>query len=89
MVEWAVKFSKRAEKDARMLKSAHLDEKAKRIIAVVREDPFGTPPPFEKLRADLKGMYSRRINLQHRLVYEVRAEDRAIIIFSMYHHYDD
>lgn len=71
---WLVVFTKRAAKDARLLKSAGLDGKAKALLDVAREDPFGTPPSYEALLGSLQGMYSRRINIQHRLVYEV---DRA------------
>lgn len=70
---WRVIFTKRAAKDARLLKSAGLEERAKRLIEVVRADPFGTPPAYEGLVGSLAGLYSRRINIQHRLVYSVDA----------------
>lgn len=68
---YAVIYTKRADKDKLKLKSAKLDEKAKRLIDLVHIDPFQNPPPFEKLLGDLDGAYSRRINIQHRFIYEV------------------
>ena len=89
MVGWDVKFQKKARKDAAKLKSAHLDGRAKRLIAIMRRDPYGNPPPFEKLKVELRGKYSRRINDQHRLVYAIDAENRTITVFSMFSHYGD
>ncbi|MCD8013037.1 MAG: Txe/YoeB family addiction module toxin [Lachnospiraceae bacterium] len=71
MVNYQVRFSKQAEKDKKRLKSAGLEEKARELIRIVSEDPFQNPPPYEKLLGNLAGNYSRRINLQHRFVYEV------------------
>ncbi|MCD7815306.1 MAG: Txe/YoeB family addiction module toxin [Bacteroides sp.] len=71
MVRYQVRFSKKAEKDKALLKGAGLDKKAKELIKIVSEDPFQNPPPYEKLMGNLAGNYSRRINIQHRLVYEV------------------
>ena len=71
MVKYQVRFSKRAGKDKALLKSAGLDEKAKELIKIVSDNPFQNPPPYEKLVGNLAGNYSRRINIQHRFVYEV------------------
>ncbi|HIY83622.1 MAG TPA: Txe/YoeB family addiction module toxin [Candidatus Rubneribacter avistercoris] len=68
---WLIVFTKRAAKDAKLLKSAGLDGKAKALLDAIRQDPFNTPPAYEALVGSLQGMYSRRINIQHRLVYEV------------------
>lgn len=88
MVGWTVKFTTQAVKDAGSLKRIRLDERAKGIIAIMEEDPFGKPPPFEKLKGDLKGKYSRRINGQHRLVYSIDSKSRTVIVFAMYSHYE-
>lgn len=71
-VMWYVEFTRQAAKDARKLKAVGLDGKAKALVAVVREDPFGRPPSYKGLVGSLEGLYSRRINLQHRFVYSVR-----------------
>ncbi|MCD7748562.1 MAG: Txe/YoeB family addiction module toxin [Oscillospiraceae bacterium] len=71
MVKYQVRFSRRAEKDKALLKAAGLEARAKQLIKVLAENPFQNPPPYEKLLGNLSGTYSRRINLQHRLVYEV------------------
>ena len=70
------------------LKSAHLDEKAKALIEIIRVDPFQTPPPYEKLVGDLNGAYSRRINIQHRLVYQVYEKEQTVKILSLGTHYE-
>jgi Txe/YoeB family toxin of toxin-antitoxin system len=75
---WDVRFSKNAEKDKRLLKQAGLEEKAKRLLDILRVDPFQNPPSYEKLVGDLKGFYSRRINLQNRLVYKVDLEKKTV-----------
>lgn len=71
-----------------MLKQSQLDVKAKKLIEVLKEDPFKMPPPYEKLIGDLKGLYSRRINIQHRLVYKVNEEENKVQILSMWTHYE-
>lgn len=81
-------YTKTACKDIPKLKAAHLDGKAKELIAVIRQNPFQTPPPYEKLVGSLKGYYSRRINQQHRLVYEVREQEGAVKIVSLWPHYE-
>jgi len=89
MVEYKVLYSKLALKDAKKLTSANLDKKAKELIEIIRKDPFQNPPPYEKLVGNLNGSYSRRINIHHRLVYEVREEDKVIRIFRMWSHYGE
>ena len=79
---YKVVYTKTAAKDVPKLKSAHLDEKAKALIEIIRVDPFQNPPPYEKLVGDLNGAYSRRINIQHRLVYQVYEKEQTVKILS-------
>lgn len=88
MVMWKIYYTKQAAADIPKLKAAHLDSKAKKLIAVIRENPFQNPPPYEKLKGNLLGAYSRRINIQHRLVYQVYREECAVKIISMWTHYE-
>ena len=88
MVNWSVVYAKQALKDAKKVKAAGLKDKAQALLAVLQSDPFQNPPPFEKLVGDLSGAYSRRINIQHRLVYEVFAEQRTVRVLRMWTHYD-
>ena len=81
-------YTKAAVKDIPRLKAAHLDKKAIALIDVIRENPYQTPPSYEKLVGDLQGLYSRRINIQHRLVYQVLEEEKTIKIVSLWTHYD-
>lgn len=85
---YVLKFSKLAVKDAENLKSAGLDTKAKRLLDIIKNDPFQNQPPYEKLIGDLKGMYSRRINIQHRLVYAVDEENKIVRVLRMWKHYE-
>ncbi len=85
---YAIVYTKTALKDIQKLKAAHLDGKAKELIAVIRENPYQTPPSYEKLVGDLKGLYSRRINQQHRLVYDVFEREQTIKIVSLWSHYE-
>lgn len=85
---YKITYTKAATKDIPKLKAAHLDSKAKALIEVIRENPYQTPPGYEKLVGDLQGLYSRRINVQHRLVYEVFEEEKAIKIISLWTHYE-
>lgn len=85
---YKIVYTKRAVNDIKNLKSAKLDKKAKVLIELVRENPFQTPPPYEKLLGDLKGAYSRRINIKHRFVYEVLENEKTIKILSMWFHYE-
>ena len=87
-MKWAVVFAKRAVKDAKKLTSAGLKGKAQELIDVLASDPFQNPPPYEKLVGDLEGAYSRRINIQHRLVYEVFKKERAVRVLRMWTHYE-
>ena len=81
---WRVVFSKQAAKDAKKLSASGLRAKAQSLIAVLKEDPFATPPRYERLVGDLAGMYSRRINIQHRLVYEVFEEEHTVRVLRMW-----
>ena len=85
---WTLYFTSQAQKDARKLAHSGLRPKAETLLAVLRTDPFQTPPPFEKLSGDLAGLYSRRINIQHRLVYQVLKESRAVKVLRMWTHYE-
>lgn len=89
MVEYKVLYSKQALKDAKNLSSAKLDKKVKELIEIIKKNPFENPPPYEKLVGNLTGAYSRRINIQHRLVYEVREEDKIIRVLRMWTHYGE
>jgi Txe/YoeB family toxin of toxin-antitoxin system len=86
--KYIIKFSKQAEKDKKNLKSSGLDKNCKIILSLMEVDPFGYPPSFEKLCGELTGLYSRRINRQHRIVYEVIEEKKEIHIIRMWTHYD-
>ena len=85
---WDVRFSKNAEKDKKLLKQAGLEGKAKALLNVIRVDPFKNPPAYEKLVGDLRGYYSRRINIQHRLVYKVDQDKKIVEVRSMWSHYE-
>jgi toxin YoeB len=85
---WDVAFSKAALKDAKKLSQTGLRPKAEALIELIRHDPFQTPPPYEKLVGDLVGMYSRRINIQHRLVYQVPTREHAVKVLRMWTHYE-
>ena len=85
---WRVVFSKQAATDAKKLFASGLKAKAQSLIDVLTEDPFATPPRYERLVGDLGGMYSRRINIQHRLVYEVFEEERIVRVLRMWTHYE-
>ena len=88
MVIWAVVFAKHALKDAKKLAASGLKPKAQELLAVLSRDPFQNPPPFEKLVGDLAGAYSRRINIQHRIVYEVFAKEKTVRVLRMWTHYE-
>ncbi len=87
-MSWQLVFAKHAQKDAPKLASAGLKPKAQELLALIQENPFQNPPPYEKLVGDLAGAYSRRINIQHRLVYEVLAEQRTVKVLRMWSHYE-
>ena len=80
---WRVVFTRQAQKDAKRIAKAGLREKAQTLLDILADDPLRHPPPFEKLVGDLAGAYSRRINIQHRLVYEVLAEDKVVHVLRM------
>ena len=85
---WQVKFSKEAEKDKKLLKSAGLAERAKKLLNVLSVNPYQIPPSYEKLVGNLKGYYSRRINLQHRIVYRVYDDIKVVVVHAMWTHYE-
>lgn len=87
-MSWTVVFTKPAQKDAQKLSASGLKEKAQALLAVIRDNPFQNPPPFEKLVGDLAGAYSRRINIQHRLVYAVLDEVHTVKVLRMWSHYE-
>jgi Txe/YoeB family toxin of toxin-antitoxin system len=88
VVKWQVVFAKHALKDAKKLSAAGLKEKAQELLQVLAVDPFRNPPAYEKLVGDLEGAYSRRINIQHRLVYEVFKKERIVRVLRMWTHYE-
>lgn len=85
---WRLVYTRHAQKDALKLANSNLKEKALSLLKLLEEDPTQTPPPFEKLVGDLSGAYSRRINIQHRLVYQVLAEERVVKVIRMWTHYE-
>lgn len=87
-MSWRVVFTKQAQKDAKKLSASGLKPKAEKLLGVLAENPYQTPPPYEKLVGDLAGTYSRRINIQHRLVYQVLEEIRTVKVLRMWTHYE-
>ena len=85
---WNVAYSKFALKDAKKLSAAGLRDKAQALLDILEIDPFQNPPPYEKLAGDLRGAYSRRINIQHRLVYEVFRKEKTVRVLRMWAHYE-
>lgn len=85
---WELRFTKQAQKDAKRVAAAGLRPKAEALLAILRDDPFQNPPPFEKLVGDLEGAYSRRINIQHRLVSQVLQQERTVKVIRMWTHYE-
>ena len=86
-MNWDLVFTRQARKDAKNLSSSGLRDKAENLLNILKKDPFQNPPPFEKLIGDLAGAYSRRINIQHRLVYQVIEEERTVKVLRMWTHY--
>lgn len=80
---WIIKFTKNADKDKKLIKNSGLEDKVKKLLNLIALNPFQTPPNYEKLVGDLEGYYSRRINIQHRLVYKVYKDINAVVIYSM------
>jgi len=87
-VRWKLVYTKQAGKDAQKLKAAGLRSKAEKLLDILKENPFKTPPSFEKLVGDLSGAYSRRINIRHRLVYQIITERRTVKIIRLWTHYE-
>ncbi len=87
-MSWRIVYTKQAQKDAKKLSASGLRPKAEELLDILAVDPFQTPPPFEKLVGDLSGAYSRRINIQHRLVYEVNEAERVVKVIRMWTHYE-
>lgn len=87
-MKWQLVYTRHAQKDARKLAAAGLKEKALGLLAVLEENPYQNPPPYEKLVGDLAGAYSRRINIQHRLVYQVLEQEHVVKVLRMWTHYD-
>ena len=88
MVSWELVFTRQAQKDAKKIAHSGLKPQAERLLEIIKENPFNNPPPYEKLVGDLSGAYSRRINIQHRLVYEVLDNIKTIKIIRMWTHYE-
>lgn len=87
-MSWQLVFAKHAQKDAQKLAASGLKTKAQELLAIVKANPFQNPPPYEKLVGDLSGTYSRRINIQHRIVYEVQQSEKTIKVLRMWSHYE-
>jgi len=88
MVKWKLVYTSQARKDAKKIAAAGLKEKVIFLLKILEQNPFQTPPPFEKLTGDLEGAYSRRINIQHRLVYQILDEEKIVKIIRMWTHYE-
>jgi Txe/YoeB family toxin of toxin-antitoxin system len=87
-VTWRIVYTKQAQKDAKKISSAGFKPKAQKLLGVLSENPFQNPPPYEKLVGDLAGAYSRRINIKHRLVYQVLEDTRTVKVLRMWTHYE-
>lgn len=87
-MKYQLVYTKQAQKDARKLKKTPLAQKAQKLLAILSNDPFRSPPAFEKLLGDLEGAYSRRINIQHRLVYQVLRRERVVKVLRLWTHYE-
>jgi toxin YoeB len=88
MVRWRIVYTRQAQKDAKRIAAAGLRLKAEQLLEILSNNPFQTPPPYEKLVGDLSGAYSRRINIQHRLVYQILKEIRTVKVIRMWTHYE-
>jgi len=87
-VTWEIVYTNQAQKDAKKLASSGLKNKARKLLDIIRKDPYQNPPPYERLVGDLSGAYSRRINIQHRLVYQIYEEERTIKVIRLWTHYE-
>ena len=85
---WQLYYTKQAQKDARKLASSGLKNKAQELLKIIELDPYQNPPPYEKLVGDLSGTYSRRINIQHRLVYQVLEKEKSVKVLRLWSHYE-
>ena len=85
---WEVLLTSNAEKDKKLIKRAGLENKARSLLKLLSENPYQNPPSYEKLIGDLKGFYSRRINIQHRLIYQIDDEKKIVIVYAMWSHYE-
>ena len=88
MVKWRIVYTRQAQKDAKRIAGVGLRTKAEQLLEILSNNPFQTPPPYEKLVGDLSGAYSRRINIQHRLVYQILKEIRTVKVIRMWTHYE-
>ena len=88
MVKWTILFTKQAQKDAKKIFSSGLRDNVERLLTIIADNPFQNPPPYEKLLGDLAGAFSRRINIQHRLVYQVLPDTRTVKVIRMWTHYE-
>lgn len=87
-MSWELVYTKQARKDARKLASAGLKQKAQKLLDILKENPFQYPPPYEKLVGDLSGAYSRRINIQHRLIYQMYEKEKVVKVIRLWTHYE-
>ena len=87
-MSWSVVYTKQAQKDSKKIAQSNLKKKTIELISILEQDPFQNPPQFEKLVGDLEGAYSRRINIQHRLVYQVLTNERTVKVLRMWTHYE-
>ncbi|RLB70062.1 MAG: Txe/YoeB family addiction module toxin [Deltaproteobacteria bacterium] len=87
-MKWSLVYTKQAQKDAKKLASSGLKSKAEKLLIILEQNPFQNPPPFEKLVGDLAGAYSRRINIQHRIVYQVYEEEKTVKVIRLWTHYE-
>ena len=87
-MSYSLRYTRQARKDAKKIKGTHLAKKAKELLELIRENPYAEPPPFEALVGDLKGAYSRRINIQYRLVYAVVEDERVVKVLRLWTHYE-
>ena len=88
MVKWKIIYTKQSQKDAKKIVAVNLKEKAIEILQILENNPYQSPPPFEKLVGDLTGAYSRRINIQHRIVYQILNDEKVVKIIRMWTHYE-
>ena len=87
-MSWQLVFTKQAQKDAKKLSASGLKKKAQKLLSIIKEDPLRNPSPFEKLVGDLSGAYSRRINIQHRIVYQIYEQEQIVKIIRLWTHYE-